>query len=175
MTFDLEEALAQLERTPDALRAWFAGLPETWLLADEGPDTFSARDVLAHLIFGERTDWLARARIILEQGEARPFDPFDRRGFLDEARSWTLEALLDEFARLRTENLLALRALRISPEDLRRTGTHPGLGTVTLEQLLAAWVVHDLGHLAQAARVMAKRYKAEVGPWVDYLPVLTRK
>jgi uncharacterized damage-inducible protein DinB len=174
MSFDLDEALTQLERTPGTLRAWFRGLPEAWLMADEGLETFSARDVLAHLIHGERADWLARTRIILEQGEARPFDPFDRRGFLDEARGWALEALLEEFERLRTDNLAALRALRISPEDLRRKGAHPGLGPVTLEQLLAAWVVHDLGHLAQIARVMAKRYKAEVGPWVDYLPVLTR-
>lgn len=174
MNFDLAEARAQLARTPGTLRAWFMGLPDPWLRADEGPETFSARDVLAHLIYGERTDWLARTRIILEQGESRPFDPFDRRGFLDEAKSWSLEALLSEFERLRAANLEALDALHIQPADLARKGAHPGLGPVTLEQLLAAWVVHDLGHIAQASRVMAKRYKAEVGPWVDYLPVLTR-
>ena len=174
MTFDLAEARAQLARTPATLRAWFTGLPDAWLQADEGTDTFSALDVLAHLIYGEQTDWLARTRIILEQGELRHFEPFDRRGFLDEARSWSLEALLDEFARLRAANLDDLDALHIQPPDLGRRGAHPGLGPVTLEQLLAAWVVHDLGHIAQIARVMAKRYKAEVGPWVDYLPVLTR-
>lgn len=174
MAFDLAEARAQLARTPAVARAWFTGLPEAWLLADEGPDTFSPRDVLAHLIYGERVDWLARTRIILEQGMARPFDPFDRRGFLDEARGWSLEALLAEFERLRARNLAELEGFGLEVRDLARKGAHPGLGAVTLEQLLAAWVVHDLGHLAQAARVMAKRYKAEVGPWVGYLPILTR-
>ncbi|HJW09576.1 MAG TPA: DinB family protein [Holophagaceae bacterium] len=174
MAFSLIEAEAQLARTPGLLKSWFTGLPEASLLADEGPDTFSARDVLAHLIYGERTNWLPRARIILQHGEARPFVPFDRRGFLDEARGWTLDALLDEFQRAREDNLSALRALGLGEADLGRRGTHPALGSVTLEQLLATWVVHDLGHVAQAARVMAKRYRAEVGPWLDYLPVLTR-
>ena len=174
MPMKLDEAMAQLSRTPGTVRAWFQGLPEAWLLADEGPDTFSPRDVLAHLIFGERTDWMARARIILKQGEARPFDPFDRQGFLAEARGWALTDLLTEFERLRADNLKALAALNLTELDYARRGTHPGLGTVTLQQLLATWVVHDLGHLAQIARVMAKRYKAEVGPWADYLPVLTR-
>ena len=174
MPFDLEEAQAQLARTPAVLRAWFTGLQEPWLRADEGPATFSPRDVLAHLIYGERVDWLPRARIILEQGEARPFEPFDRGGFLDEAKAWSLEALLAEFEGLRARNLAALHAMKLSPADLARTGMHPGLGRVTLAQLLAAWVVHDLDHVAQIARVMAKRSKAEVGPWVDYLPLLTR-
>ncbi len=168
------EVEAQLARTPAVMRAWLAGLPEPWLTADEGPETFSPRDVLAHLIYGERADWMARIRIILEQGEARPFDPFDRRGFLEEARGWAIEDLLTEFERLRAANLKALAALEISPDTLQRTGMHPALGRVTLEHLLATWTVHDLGHLAQIARVMAKRYKVEVGPWVDYLPVLTR-
>ena len=174
MTFNLDEALAQLDRTPATFRVWFVGLPGSWLAADEGPDTFSPLDVLAHLISGERSDWLARVRIVLELGESRPFEPFDRRGFLEEARSWSLEALLGEFERLRAANLSALSALNLTPADLRRKGLHPGLGPVTLEQLLAAWVVHDLGHLAQAARVMAKCYRIDVGPWGDYLPVLTR-
>ena len=174
MPFDLEEAKAQLARTPAVLRAWFTGLQEPWLAANEGAETFSARDVLAHLIYGERVDWLPRARLILDHGEARPFEPFDRRGFLDEAKGWTLDALLDEFARLRRANLDALDAMNLSPADLRRTGMHPGLGRVTLEQLLASWVVHDLDHVSQIARVMARRCKDEVGPWVDYLPLLTR-
>ncbi len=174
MAIKLNEALAALQATPATLRAWLSGLPEVWIQADEGPDTFSPRDILAHLIFGERTDWLTRVRILLEQGEARPFDPFDRQGFLAEAKAWALDDLLREFERLRAQNLEALIALRLTEADLARRGTHPGLGTVTLQQLLASWVVHDLGHLAQIARVMAKRYKAEVGPWVDYLPVLTR-
>ncbi|HJV21672.1 MAG TPA: DinB family protein [Holophagaceae bacterium] len=175
MAILISEAKAQLARTPATLQAWFGGLPEAWLGADEGPDTFSARDVLAHLIHGERADWMARTRIILEQGEGHPFEPFDRRGFLDEARSWSLADLLAEFARLRAANLAALEGLDLSPEAMAKTGMHPGLGKVTLENLLATWVVHDLGHLAQAARVMAKRYTAEVGPWVDYLPILTRR
>lgn len=174
MPFDLEESASQLARTPHLLRAWFTGLQTPWLEADEGPNTFSPRDVLAHLIYGERVDWMPRACIILDHGEARPFEPFDRRGFLDEAKGWTMEALLAEFERLRAGNLAALDAMKLSPTDLARTGMHPGLGRVTLAQLLSAWVVHDLDHVAQIARVMAKRCKAEVGPWVDYLPVLTR-
>ena len=174
MSFLIHEAQTQLARTPLLLRAWLLGLEGAWLEADEGPETFSPRDVLAHLIFGERTDWIPRARIILEHGESKAFEPFDRHGFLEEAKGWTLGALLDEFQRLRAENLAALEALHLTPADLVRRGTHPGLGSVTLEQLLASWVVHDLGHVAQIARVMAKRYKTEVGPWLPYLPVLTR-
>ncbi len=174
MSLDLNEAEALLSRTPAILRAWFTGLSEAWLTSNEGPGTFGARDVLAHLIHGERTDWMPRARLILEHGEARSFEPFDRWGFLKEARTWRLEALLDEFEALRKENLQALAGLRLSATELARRGSHPGLGPVTLEQLLATWVVHDLGHLAQAARVMAKRYSVETGPWIDYLPVLTR-
>lgn len=175
MALDLTEARAQLARTPGTLQAWFGALPEAWLTADEGADTFSARDVLAHLIHGERTDWMARVRRIREEGEARPFDPFDRFAFLEAARGWPVAELLAEFARLRADNLRALEALSLTPEDLTRTGRHPALGVVTLENLLATWVVHDLGHLAQAARVMAKRYTADVGPWAEYLPILTRR
>lgn len=174
MGLNLDEAKALLARTPGTLAAWFGGLPEAWLTAAEGPDTFSARDVLAHLIHGERADWMERTRIILSSGEGRPFDPFDRRGFLEEARAWSMEDLLSEFARLRAGNLEALDALDLPASALSKTGLHPALGRVTLENLLATWAVHDLGHLAQAARVMAKRYQTEVGPWVDYLPILTR-
>lgn len=174
MTLQLDEAVAQLRCTPAVLRAWLEPLPAAWLMADEGPDTFSPRDVLAHLISGERSDWLARVRIILEHGEARPFDPFDRHGFLAEAKTWALNDLLLEFERLRAANLATLASLKLGDVEFTQRGTHPALGVVTLEQLLSTWVVHDLGHLAQIARVMAKRYKADVGPWVDYLPVLTR-
>ncbi len=174
MTMDLLEAKALLARTPGTLSAWFGGLPDAWLDATEGPETFSPRDVLAHLIHGERADWMTRMRIILEQGETRPFEPFDRLGFLNEARGWSMADLLSEFAGLRAANLAAFEGLDLSPSALAKRGTHPGLGPVTLENLLATWVVHDLGHLAQAARVMAKRYRTEVGPWVDYLPILTR-
>jgi uncharacterized damage-inducible protein DinB len=174
MAFNLQEAKTQLARTPRVIRAWLDGMPEAWLTADEGPETFSPRDVLAHMIHGERSDWMARVRIILEQGEARPFEPFDRQGFLEEARGWVLNDLLREFEQLRAANLKALEALRLTPEHLQKTGMHPGLGRVSLQQLLATWTVHDLGHLAQIARVMAKQYKTDVGPWLEYLPVLTR-
>ncbi|HEU4952193.1 MAG TPA: DinB family protein [Holophagaceae bacterium] len=174
MPFDLAEARAQLARTPEVLAAWLPGLPAPWLAVDEGPDTFSPRDVLAHLIQGEREDWLPRVRMILEQGESRAFEPFDRRAFLAEARTWSTEALVAEFRRLRLESLAGLDALTLAPADLARRGRHPAFGPVTLEQLLATWTVHDLGHLAQIARVMARRWKAEVGPWVAYLPILTR-
>lgn len=174
MPFDLTEARAQLARTPEILAVWLDGLPAPWLEADEGPDTFSPRDVLAHLIQGERGDWFPRVRMILEQGESRPFGPVDRRAFLEEARSWTVAALLAEFRRLRQESLAALDALALAPEDLARRGVHPAFGPVTLQQLLATWTVHDLGHLAQIARVMARRWKSEVGPWIEYLPILTR-
>lgn len=174
MPIQLNEVLTQLSRTPAMLRAWFSGLPECWLTTDEGPDTFSARDVLAHLIHGERTDWMARVRLILEAGEGTPFEPFDRGGFLAEARTWSVEDLLDEFTALRRANLQALEALQLQWSDLDRRGTHPALGSVTLGQLLATWTVHDLGHVAQAAWVMAKAYRVEVGPWEAYLPVLRR-
>ena len=176
-TFALGEALALLERTPPALDAWLRGAPEAWLDArTEGPESFSPRDVLGHLIGGERTDWIARARIILQDGESRAFDPFDRFAFQREAGQ-TIETLLDEFARLRQENLQALADLRLAPADLDRRGRHPdaSFGPVTLRQLLATWVVHDLSHLAQIARVMGKRYTDDVGPWKAYLPMLTRR
>lgn len=175
MSFDLAETRLQLSLTPGILRAWLLELPESVLGADEGPETFSARDVLAHLIHGERTDWMGRARRILEEGESRPFEPFDRFAFLEEARGWSMAALLDEFQRLRAANLAALEDLRVGPEDLAKRGTHPALGPVTLGQLLTTWVVHDLGHLGQIARVLARRNRSGVGPWIDYLPILTRK
>ena len=172
MPFDLAEARAVLARTPAVLDAWLRGLPEAWTTADEGPETWSAFDVVGHLIHGERTDWLPRARIVLAHGEARPFDPYDRFAQERESAGKTLGDLLDEFAALRAANLEALDALALTGADLARRGTHPGLGTVTLGELLAAWVVHDLGHVAQVARVMAKRYGTAIGPWAAYLPVV---
>lgn len=174
--FVLDEAIAVLEATPRTLDAWLRALPDAWLDArTEGPESFSPRDVLGHLIGGERTDWIPRARIILEHGESRAFEPFDRFGFQKEGGK-PVAALLDEFARLRRENLVALRALELTPEDLARRGRHPDTSfpPVTLGQLLATWVVHDLSHLAQVARVMGKRCAGDVGPWAAYLPMLTR-
>lgn len=173
MTFDLSRSINILTRTPGALRALLADIDESMIRATEGPETFSAFDVVGHLIDGEETDWMARARIILAGGANPRFAPYDR--FRHRARNVdrSLETLLDEFARLRASNLEVLRSWNLTPAQLDLPGEHPTLGRVTLRQLLAAWVVHDLGHLAQCARVMAKQYRDEVGPWVRFLPVLT--
>jgi DinB family protein len=168
----LVETVAILTRTPAALNALLRGLPDIWALRNEGPETWSAFDIVGHLIFGERTDWMPRARIILENGEARPFDPFDRFAQKKESQGKSLEQLLDEFARLRAENLAGLQALNLRPDDLQRRGRHPELGVVTLSELLAAWAVHDLTHVHQLSRVMAHQYREQVGPWSAYLGVL---
>jgi hypothetical protein len=172
VSFSLDHANALLERTPPTLEALLRDLPDAWTRANEGAETFSPYDVIGHLIHGEKTDWMARARIILEHGEARPFDRYDRFAQHRESAGRPLAALLAEFARLRAENLAALRALNLAPADLERRGTHPILGTVTLRQLLATWVVHDLTHLHQVARAMAHQYRGEVGPWDVFLGVL---
>lgn len=169
-----DEALAVLERTPAAVRGLLAGVGDVWLDADEGPETFTPRDVLGHLILGEETDWVPRVRIILEYGPDRPFTPFDRFGFRERYGGRPVDALLARFEELRSANLAYVRSLALQDEQLGRPGTHPGLGPVNLGQLLAAWVVHDLGHLVQIARVMAKRYREDVGPWRAYLSVLDR-
>ena len=170
--FDLEKSIAVLERTPGVLRALLAGLPSDWTAPNEGPDTWSPFDVVGHLIDGEETDWMVRARIILARGENRRFEPFDRSRHLQLNRNRALEQLLTQFEALRKKNLAELRGLRLGSSQLDLTGEHPDFGSVTLRQLLATWVVHDLGHVTQIARVMAKQYRHEVGPWVPYLPVL---
>lgn len=156
------------------LIALLADLPPDWTAGNEGPDTWSPFDVVGHLIDGEQTDWMERARIILSDAPERRFKPFDRSRHLTLNKGRTLRELLDQFAELRAHNLAALRALRLSAQDFARTGEHPALGTVTLAQLLATWVVHDLGHIGQIVRVMSKQYKAAAGPWESYLPVLQR-
>jgi hypothetical protein len=168
----LEETVAVLERTPGTLDALLRGLPEIWIARNEGDQTWSAREVLGHLIHGERTDWLPRARMILEFGESREFEPFDRWGHAQESEGKALGELLDEFARLRSEGLAELRAMQLRPEDLARRGRHPALGVVSLGQLLATWAAHDLSHLHQVARVMAHQYREAVGPWREYLGVM---
>jgi hypothetical protein len=172
MRFNLSDGVAVLERTPRVLRDLLGGLPEGWVSATEGPDTWSPFDVVGHLIHGERTDWMPRLEIILTDGEDRAFEPFDRFAQFEESRGRTLEALLDTFAGLRATNLARLAAFELTAADLRRRGRHPALGPVTLEQLLATWVAHDLSHLGQIARVMGKAYADAVGPWVEYLPML---
>ncbi len=168
------DAVAVLRRTPATLHAMLEGLSDSWLLANEGPDTFSPRDVIGHLIHGEETDWVPRMRIILEHGEAVLFTPFDRFAFRTASVGRSTSALLERFAALRRESLRAVGAMTLDGATLARTGTHPGLGRVTLGQLLAAWVVHDLGHVKQVARVMAGQYREAVGPWREYLTILDR-
>jgi hypothetical protein len=169
--FNLAETIAVLSHTPATLNALLRGLPEIWVQRNEGKATWSAFDIIGHLIVGERTDWMPRARIILESGEARPFDPFDRFAQAKQSQGNSLEHLLDDFASLRMENLAALQALNLRPEDLKRRGKHPALGVVTLAELLATWTVHDLTHVHQLARVMAHQYRSAVGPWSAYLGV----
>ena len=174
MEFRLADALEVLESTPATFRALMGGLSEAWTAPNEGPETFSAFDNLGHLIHGERTDWIPRARIILAQGPNRRFEPYDRFAQYRESQGKSVAQLLDEFERLRAENVTTLRGWQLSERELALEGEHPGLGTVTLRQLLAAWVAHDLGHVAQTARVLAKQYREAVGPWREYLPVLDR-
>jgi len=170
--FNLAEAAAILARTPATLAEFLSGLPDIWVRRDEGNDTWSAFDVLGHLIVGERTDWMPRIRILLENGEARAFDPFDRFAQFNESAGNSMEQLLTKFADLRRENLVALHALNLQSEDLAKRGRHPALGVVTLSELIAAWVVHDLTHVHQISRVMAHQYRDAVGPWSAYLGVL---
>jgi DinB family protein len=173
MNFDLDRAIEVLRRTPATLRVLLEGLSEPWIRGREGPETFSPFDVVGHLIDGEETDWIPRARIILAKGPNLRFEPYDR--FRHRARNLerSLESLLAEFARLRSANLQQLASWKLTATELDLPGEHPSLGRVTLRQLLATWVAHDLGHLAQVARVMAKQYRGEVGPWIPFLPVLT--
>jgi hypothetical protein len=173
--FEPAEAIPLLARTPAVLHALLDGLPEVWTTANEGPGTWSAFDVVGHLIHGERTDWIPRAELILAHGESRTFDVFDRFAMFEASRGQTLGELLDTFAQLRAANVARLEALRLAPEDIARRGRHPELGSVTLGQHLATWVAHDLSHLAQIARVMGRRYSEAAGPWRAYLPMLRQE
>ena len=174
MEFQLEQATEILRRTPATLDSLLRHLPEEWTLATEGPETWSPFDVVGHLIHGEEADWIPRARIILEHGEGRAFEPFDRQAMFEKSKGKTLGELLDRFEQLRGESLKELGGMNLTPELLARRGTHPELGAVTLGQLLSAWVVHDLGHVAQVVRVMAKQYGEAVGVWKVYLSVLSK-
>lgn len=174
MEFNLDQTISILERTPLTLQAMLAGLSPAWTDATEGPDTWSPFVVVGHLIHGERTDWIPRARIILAQGPNRHFEPYDRFAQFRESQGKPLAQLLDEFARLRAENLATLAGWRLTEAQLALEGVHPAFGAVTLGQLLATWATHDLGHIAQAARVMAKQYREAVGPWRAYLSILDR-
>jgi hypothetical protein len=172
MAHDFEQTTSLLTRTPAALDAILRDLPETWTLRNEGENTWSAFDIVGHLIHAERTDWMPRIRMVLEFGESQTFEPFDRWGQIRASRGKSLEQLLDEFAGLRSENLGQLRGLNLRQEDLERRGRHPALGRVSLSELLATWAIHDLTHLHQISRVMAHQYRDAVGPWSAYLGVL---
>lgn len=172
MEFQLDHAFEILGRTPGVLRGLLEDLREGWTMANEGPETWSPYDVIGHLIHGERTDWIPRAKIILSKGEDHSFKPFDRFAMFQESQGKSLSELLESFAVLRQENLETLRSFRLTKDDLVKTGIHPEFGVVTLEQLLATWVVHDMSHIAQIAGVMARQYRQVVGPWRAYLPIL---
>jgi hypothetical protein len=172
MDFNLDASTAVLERTPTTLLALLGDLPETWTHASEGPETWSPYDVLGHFIHGENTDWLPRLRIILEHGERRTFDPFVRDAMFEYSAGKSMQQLLDEFATARAENIHKLRELDIQPAQYTLIGTHPEFGPVTIAQLIATWTAHDLGHIVQIARTMARQYRAAVGPWTKYLNVM---
>lgn len=172
MDFQIEHAVTILSRTPVTLNALLRDLPEPWLARNEGPETWSPYDVIGHLIHGEETDWIPRAKIILEHGETRAFEPFDRVAMFEESKGKSIAQLLDTFARLRAENLRDLKALNLTADLLAKRGRHPELGLVTLSQLLSTWVVHDLGHVRQIVRVLSKQYGDAVGPWRAYLSIL---
>lgn len=172
MAQDLGNTIALLERGPRTLDALLRNLPEAWTHRNEGEGTWTVFETVGHMIHCERTDWMQRARIILQDGESRPFDKVDRLGLVRETQGKLLGELLDTFARLRGENLAELRGLTLTPEDLERRGMHPAFGPVTLGQLLATWSMHDLTHLHQISRILAHQYREEVGPWNVYLGVM---
>jgi hypothetical protein len=172
MTPSLDATLSLLARTPATLNALLRDLPNEWTFQNEGGDTWTAFDVVGHLIHGERTDWIPRTKRILEFGEAKTFEPFDRLAQERESQGKMLPELLDEFARIRAQNIEELRAMKLSAVDFEKRGLHPALGVVTLSELLATWAVHDLTHLHQLSRILAHQYREAVGPWSKFLGVL---
>lgn len=174
MEFQLGHATEILRRTPATLNSLLRHLPQEWIISNEGAESWSPFDVMGHLIHGEETDWIPRARVILEHGESRAFAPFDRFAMFEQSRGKSLDDLLDRFEQLRGESLKELEWMNITAEMLGKRGRHPELGVVTLSQLFSTWVVHDLGHIGQIVRVMAKQYSEAVGAWQAYLPVLRR-
>ena len=172
MQYSLERSYEILDKTPAVLQALLAGLPDDWVMPNEGPETFSPYDVIGHLVHGEKTDWVVRTKMILEFGNIKIFERYDRYAQYEESKGKSLQQLLDEFAAIRKENMAWFRSLNLTEEDLDRKGMHPVLGEVTLRNLLATWVVHDLTHIAQITRVMAKQYKEEMGPWPEFFRIL---
>ncbi|GMN08674.1 hypothetical protein MTsPCn9_08700 [Croceitalea sp. MTPC9] len=174
MKFDLKNSIEILEKTPKILESYLSGLSNNWLKNNEGKNTWSPYDVIGHLIFGEKTDWIIRAKKILDQSENKMFEPFDRFAQLKENQNKPISKLITEFKGLRKSNLKELKSLNITEKDLKLKGIHPEFGEVTLEQLLSTWVVHDLGHISQISRVMSKQYESNVGPWKAYLGILKK-
>lgn len=172
MEFTLEQSVEILKTTPYVIESYLSTLSKDWIKNNEGNNTWSPYDVLGHLIFGDKTDWIIRIKTILSNSENKLFEPFDRFAQLEEDQNRSIECMIQEFKSLRKKNLDELTFLNINEEDLGRLGVHPEFGEVTLQQLLATWVVHDLGHIAQISRIMAKQYSKEVGPWIEYLSIL---
>ena len=172
MKYKQTEAIEILDQTPRTLKSFLGHLSEQWLYNNEGEGTWSPYDIVGHLIHGEKTDWMPRLQIILSDAEHKTFEPFDRFAQFENSKGKSLSQLLDEFERLRQNNLITLKDLNLTDTQLERKGIHPEFGEVTLSQLLSTWVTHDLAHIAQISRVMAKQYKTEVGPWVSYIPIL---
>jgi uncharacterized damage-inducible protein DinB len=174
MEFETNKAISVLEKTPSVLRTLLEDLAKEWIHQNEGENTWSPYDIVGHLIHGEKTDWIARAEIILENDLDKKFESFDRFAQFENSKGKSLNQLLDEFEKLRIENLNKLKQMDLSTENLTLEGIHPEFGPVTLKQLLATWVAHDLNHIAQISRVMAKQFKTEVGPWKEYLGILKK-
>jgi DinB superfamily len=172
MKYTIPQALEILERTPLVCTTLLKGLSDDWVMNNEGPETFSPFDVMGHLIHGEKTDWATRAKMILEFGNTKTFVPWDRFAQYEESKDKSLAELLDEFARVRKENMDWFKSLHLTEDDLNKTGMHPVLGEVTLQNLLSTWVVHDLTHIAQITRVMAKQYTENMGPWPQFFRIL---
>jgi hypothetical protein len=172
MKFSLDKSYEILERTPSVLRTLLTGLSDDWIKNNEGPETFSPYDVVGHLIHGEKTDWRDRTTMILEYGTEKSFVPFDRFAQFEASKGKSLTVLLDEFEKIRATNLAWLKSLNLSEEDFDKKGSHPSLSHVTLRQLLSTWVIHDLTHIAQITRVMAKQYKSEIGPWIEFFRIM---
>ncbi|PTB95534.1 hypothetical protein C9994_11220 [Marivirga lumbricoides] len=174
MIFELNKSKEILERTPEVLETLLNGLSKEWVENNEGEKTWSPYDIVGHLISGEKTDWIIRIKTILSDSESKLFEPFDRFAQLNENQNRPIEDLINEFKLLRKKNLNELKLLNISQKDFEKVGIHPEFGNVTLKQLISTWAVHDLGHIAQITRVMAKQYTKEVGPWISYLGVLKK-
>ena len=172
MKYDLEQAISVLQKTPKVMKTFLGGLSSEWTTNNEGSDSWSPYDVIGHLVHGEKTDWMPRLEIVLSEKGNKTFTPYDRFAQFEMSKGKSLNDLLSEFETLRKENLVTLQSKKLTAKDLQRQGIHPELGPVTLSEMLSAWVVHDLGHIAQVSRVMAKQYKGEVGPWTRYLTIL---